>query len=97
MKVVIVFGGDADIIEMPDTPVDGLKKYERDFDKWIHDRRIKHGYWERDGKRILGVNYRADAFVEWLNTFVFKEEREKAKVLETAANEYEKTWLCLFF
>ncbi len=57
MKVVIAFENDADIIEMPDTPVDSLKKYQKGFDKWIQDRRIKHGYWERDGKRILGVNY----------------------------------------
>ncbi len=96
MKVVIAFEYDADIIEMPDTPVDSLKKYKKGFDKWIQDRRIKHGYWERDGKRILGVNYRADAFVEWLNTYVFTEERERAKVLETVVIEYEKTWPHLF-
>lgn len=98
MKVVLEFTYDADIISIPDEKaVDDLKKYRNKFDEWLYDKNIDHPYWVYSNGKKECVAYRGDAFVFWLNEFVFKNCEKKAELLESEIDDYDKTLPSLWF
>lgn len=86
MKMIIQFDCDADIIEVPAWVVENREILRRRFWKWLSNKSVKHGYWRTftdcSGKQLVGLQYRGDAFVEWLNKKVLKDSEEKAVLLE---------------
>ena len=90
MKLLIEFDLDADIIEVPPFVVDQREVLKRRFWKWISNRSIKHKYWvemqDDHGKYHYGLQYRADAFVEWLNKKQITNDAERAYVVEKHVN-----------
>ena len=89
MRLLVEFDVDADIIDVPQSVIDNREILRRRFLKWLYDRGTKHKYWTKAGD-TMGVVFRSDAFVEWLNKKELKYSDEKAVVLQqyvSAENE----------
>ena len=101
MKMVIQFDLDADIVEVPDFIVENRELMKRRFWKWLSNKSIKHKYWvtsiDSAGKKFLGLRYRGDAFVEWLNKKVLVQEDQKAYIVEKHVRDYPKDMPSIFF
>ena len=86
MKMMIIFDCDADVIDVPEFVVDNRETFRRQFLKWIYDKNSHHKYWEkvtdREGNQFVGLSYRSDAFVDWLNKKKLKNNAEKASIYE---------------
>lgn len=82
MKVLVSFCIDVDIMECPDLSLKELQIYQGKFLDWLFDKKNDHAYWMYHKGKKHGCSYRSQAFVEWLNTFVFQDTSEKASVLE---------------
>lgn len=87
MKLLVEFDVDADLIEVPEQIVAERELYRKRFWKWLSNRSIRHKYWveghDSDGNTFTRLQYRSDAFVEWLNNKVLKKCEEKASVVAT--------------
>lgn len=95
MIVNIAFDHNVDIIEVPDDIEDCLNIYQHLFLKWLYDKSINHSYWMyKDGVKF-SVDYRANAFVEWLNTFIF--DNGEARILKTASSDRDKSNPIVYF
>lgn len=97
MKVVLEFCINADIIECPNNIIKDIKKHQLDFFNWLFDENNDHSYWMYENGKKEGCCYRSDAFVEYLNTFVLSESKEKAVIIEQETNDYSKDVPCLNF
>lgn len=101
MKMVVEFDIDADIIDVPQFVVDQREKLRRQFLKWLNNKSVKHQYWVRyksnGNKEIVGLRYRSDAFVEWLNKKILVTTEETARVLEEKCFDYSDDLPKIFF
>ena len=97
MKIVIEFGGDADIIEVPKNIEDKLNKYQHEFLDWLSDESINHKYWKYENGKKIGLGYRSDAFIEWLNIFVFTGDIMQAKIIEDGLFIWDETLPAIYF
>lgn len=101
MKMAIQFDLDADIIEVPEFVVENRELMKRRFWKWLSNKSIKHKYWitviDHSGKKVTGLRYRGDAFVEWLNKKVLDKTDQKAYIVEECAWDYPKDMPSIFF
>lgn len=77
MLLVLSFGGDADLVEIPDTLKDQLETLQEPFYQWLFDPNNHHSYWTKTRGGTAAVCYRAEAFVEWLNTFILEVEQAR--------------------
>ncbi|WP_025851105.1 hypothetical protein [Paenibacillus ehimensis] len=67
MIVKIDFGMHQEFIDIADELGERIEQLQSEFLEWLYDKEIDHRYWiYKDGYK-WGVNYRASAFVEWLN------------------------------
>lgn len=86
MKMLIEFDIDADIIDVPESVIEHRDRYRNQFYKWLSDPKVKHKYWQKvpnqDGTHYMGLRFRSDAFVEWLNRKLRK-TGECATILQT--------------
>lgn len=84
MKLLIMFDIDADIIDVPAYVLENRELLRKKFLKWLTNKSTKHEYWvyhkQSNGQAFRGLCYRGDAFVEWLNRTVIKNNEEKASV-----------------
>jgi len=101
MKMLIQFDVDADIIEVPAFVVENREVLRSRFWKWLSNKSVKHRYWrtftDRYGKKFTGLQYRADAFVEWLNKKVLQDSEEKAVLLEQYVWDESQELPSIFF
>ena len=101
MKLVLVFDCDADLIDVPMFVIENKDLLQKKFTKWIYNKSIKHKYWvtvrDSKGKTFLGVKYRSDAFVEWLNKKVLPSDNSKASIIEEHISEYPENLPVLLF
>ena len=71
MKMIVEFDIGADIIDVPQSVIDNRENLRTHFLKWLYDKNTKYKYWvemkDSTGKKMRGVCYRSNAFVEWLN------------------------------
>jgi len=81
MRMLVEFDINADIIDVPQSVIDNREVLRRRFLKWLYDRNNKHKYWRMLGG-TMGVMYRSDAFVEWLNKKVLRDSEEKASIIQ---------------
>ena len=80
MLLLVVFGPDGDIIDVPQSVIENVGKYQNEFFKWLYDKSIDHKYWWYENGEKVGCDFRSEAFVEWLNANPLRETQEKAKV-----------------
>lgn len=66
-----------------------LKKNEiRDgFYNWIDNTEIEHPFWEYENGVRIGLNYRGDAIVYWLNNYILKGIKDKSRLVESFSNK----------
>jgi len=95
MRVVIEFDIRADIIECPEIIVPDLITYQDKFFEWLYNKNNDHDYWEYENGKKSCLCYRADALIEWLNTFVLDEE--KAYMIKSGADTWDTSLPKLFF
>lgn len=85
MKMMVEFDCDADIIDVPQCVIDSRELMRRRFLKWLYNKSIKHKYWVQvndGGHKSYALCYRSDAFVEWLNKKVLRNDSENAVIVE---------------
>lgn len=86
MQLMIKFDIDADIIEVPQVIVEQKDVLRKKFLKWLYNKHNHHRYWtlftDSSGKQFVGLQYRGDAFVEWLNKKELSKTDELAYVVE---------------
>ena len=97
MIVKIEFGYeiDTEYIRCPARVGRNIRKLQRQFDKWIYDRKNKHPYWmvadeEEEGNKIYGVCFNAEAFVYWLNQVKYAKRKQVAKLIDYPTNTPKK-------
>ena len=91
MRLVVAFDINADIIDVPQSVINNKDALRKKFLKWLYNKKNKHNYWrlltDSKGKQFWVLQYRADAFVEWLNNKILSKE-ELAVVIARETNEY---------
>lgn len=101
MKMVVEFDIGADIIDVPQSVIDNRERLRTRFLKWLYDKNTQHKYWvemkDSTGKKLRGVCYRSNAFVEWLNKKVLSKTGETAVVLTENVFEYSDDLPKIFF
>lgn len=101
MRMIIKFDLDADVIDVPKAVIDEREVLRRRFLKWICNKSIKHKYWvtitDAYGRKILGLRYRGDAFVAWLNKKVLANSEQTATLIQQHVTEYSEDLPYIFF
>ena len=103
MLLLIEFDFDADVIDVPESIVNNREIYRKRFLKWLHNSGTNHRYWvtqkNRSGIEFVGLCYRADAFVEWLNKKILDNNIEKATIIQShvAIADYKSSLPSVFF
>lgn len=86
MRLIIEFDVDADVIDVPQHVLDNRELLRNQFLKWLYSPNSKHKYRKKltdgSGKKIYCMQYRSDAFVEWLNRKILADCGEKAVVIQ---------------
>ncbi|MCC0697276.1 hypothetical protein [Clostridioides sp. ES-S-0048-02] len=89
MIIKVSFGGDSssDYIYVPSEI--NLKKYEiRDeFYNWIYNTEDNHPFWYYENGIQIGLDYRGDAIVYWLNNYILNNTNDKSKLVESFSNK----------
>ena len=70
---------DADVIDVPEFVIPDIKKIQKQFDKWLYDKDNPKTW---DKKRGV-FSFRGDMFVYWLNEYLLKDCKVKAKLVES--------------
>jgi hypothetical protein len=86
VKIEFTYEEDTEYINCPSKVGRNIRQLQRDFDRWIYDRKNEHPYWEVahvDEEGIFyGVCFNAEAFVYWLNNVRFKKGIQVARLIE---------------
>lgn len=89
MIVKIEFDYETDTVYMvcPAKVGRNVRQLQRDFDKWIYDRKNSHPYWvvaheDEKGNKRYGVCFNAEAFAYWLNNVRFNKGKRVARLIE---------------
>ncbi len=81
-KIALKFTYHTDIIAVPDNIAKEIKEYQNLFDKWIYDKSIDHCLWLIKNGEKWGVSFDTYTFVDYLNLYHIKDNKERAVVLE---------------
>ena len=75
----------ADIVDIPNFSLDTIKQKQNEFFKWLFNKDNDHKYWrEIDGVKSICA-YDVSAFIEWLNSYVCLNSKDKAVLLKKDA------------
>ncbi len=98
MKVNVIFEDSecVDIIEVPYNIFE-LEKIQSDFFKWIFDKNINHKYWIIENGEKKYCSYGTDAFIDWLNDTILRDNNEKAYILKSNTSNYNENDKSLYF
>ena len=88
VKVEFMYEEDTEYICCPAKIGRNIRQLQREFDKWLYDRKNNHPYWmvthvDEKGNKFYGVCFNADAFVYWLNNIRFRKGKKVARLLAT--------------
>ena len=98
MKMLVEFDVDADIVDVPKTVIDNREMMRRRFLKWVYKNpkyRVK--IVSGSGSVYYGVQYRSEAFVEWLNKKILTDEKASVIAQSVAIDENNKQLPSIFF
>ncbi|HBH3640223.1 TPA: hypothetical protein KSK26_002058 [Clostridioides difficile] len=89
MVIKVNFGGNysPDYIYIPNEI--SLKKCEirNEFHNWIDNTEDEHPFWCYENGVQIGLHYRDDAIVYWLNNYILKNANDKARLIESFSNK----------
>ncbi|WP_430510872.1 hypothetical protein [Gottfriedia solisilvae] len=86
VKIGFTYDEDTVYIRCPSKVGRNIRRLQRDFDRWLYDRKNNHPYWElfdveEDGTECWGVSFNEEAFIYWLNNVRFKKGKEVAYLI----------------
>ncbi len=84
-----------DIVSIPDEIADNLEKIVNEFFRWMFDETNNHKYWVVEGGKKKYCSYSTEAFIDWLNRFMTKEE--KAKIIAISSTQIDDTLPLILF
>jgi hypothetical protein len=84
MKLKINFDVTADIINIPDILKSQLEKLAEEFYIWITEHTPEKYQKVIEGLQV--IDFRGEAFIEWLNAGVLKDSTEKASMIESCVD-----------
>ena len=84
-----------DIINMPDEIAGNLDEVVNEFLKWMFDKTNDHKYWIIEDGQKKYCSYATEAFVDWLNQFITKEE--KTTIVAISSREIDDTLPIIYF
>ena len=86
MKCFVEMSLDADIIEVPDPVGRNIDWHRNRFLDWIYDKNNPHPYRikakDQNGAFYDVMCYDTETFVDWLNTYVVRNQDSPAVILE---------------
>ena len=91
MLLIIQFDVDADLIDVPQIVIDTRETLRAQFIKWIYNKQNKkyrRAFTDASGKKFYGVQFRGDAFVDWLNRKVLCNSKECATMVKQKIFDY---------
>jgi len=97
LLLIVRFDMGADIVDTPPFIVESAEEYRKHFLQWLGDKNNNHRYWYYHNGVKFGLDYRSEAFVEWLNAFPLADNAEKARVVAAHVYEYDETLPSIFF
>ena len=81
MLLFVEFDISADIIDVPQSVIDDCENLSRRFLKWLFSPEVKPKY-TVTLRGHTGVCYRSEAFVDFLNSNVLTDSKQKAKIVQ---------------
>lgn len=90
MLLIIQFDVDADLIDVPQIVIDNKETLRIQFLKWIHNKQNKkyrRVFVDASGNKFYGVQFRGDAFVDWLNRNVLCNSTECATLVKQGIHD----------
>lgn len=93
MTLALIFGGDADLIDVPAETAVRRAALQEEFFEWLYDPRTAHRFW--DGAHTA-VCYRSDAFIEWLCA-VKGVPKAEVRLLAERLSAWDDRLPCLYF
>ena len=94
MKLLLIFDGYADVIDVPVFVVNNKGKMKKKFLNWLYNSKNNHKYWGTirtpSGETFTGVCYGSEAFIEWLNSKVLLNNNGQiASLVESGLVDYQ--------
>lgn len=89
MVLKISFGGNyhSDYIYVPNGINLKKDKIKDGFYNWIDNTEDEHPFWEYENGVRIGLNYRGDAIVYWLNNYILKGTKDKSMLVESFSSK----------
>jgi len=97
MILIVGFDIGVDIIDVPEFIINDLDHHSKKFSSWISCKESEHSYWMSDNSGNIGLCYRSEAFVEWLNLFPLSNSKEKARIIASNVYDYNKKLPSVFY
>lgn len=84
-----------DIVNIPDEVAENLDEVVSEFYKWMFDKTNNHKYWVIEENKKKYCSYTTEAFIDWINEFITKEE--KATIIAISSRQIDETLPIIFF
>ena len=84
-----------DIVNIPDEVAENLDEVVSEFFKWMFDKTNNHKYWVMEEGKKKYCSYTTEAFIDWINEFITKEE--KATIIAISSRQIDETLPVIFF
>ena len=99
MEVNIFFDEENEVVDVIWIPqsITNIEKLQIDFFEWLFDKKNNHKYWIIVNNEKKYCNYGVDAFVDWINSNVLIDEKDKARVILRNSREIFEGNNNLFF
>lgn len=97
MKIALEFTYHTDVIAVPDSVGNQIKKCQIAFDKWLYNKENNHGHWICVNKKKAAVSFGTQTFVDYLNCFYLRDCNEKATIIDENCADVPKDTTTLFF
>lgn len=82
MEFLIHWTYSSDLAVCPDVDQKTLHDYQMQFDVWLHNKSNNHGYWTKNGEGEDALCFGTEAFINWLNEYIFIHSDEKARMIK---------------
>ena len=84
-----------DIVNIPDEVAGNLDEVVNEFFKWMFDKTNNHEYWVIEENKKKYCSYSTEAFIDWINQFIAKEER--AAIIAISSRRIDDALPIIFF
>ena len=86
-EILLSADGDISLYLVPDEAAENLREYCLEFCEWLHKSPDAKQFYFKTGKKSY-VYYPEEAFIEYLNKYVFDERSRYIKTLKRIRSDY---------